>query len=74
MLLEILRTFKGLATEVTFVRLEWDVDADVGGDVVPLHGGGPAGAPLAGEVEVVGALATDMAFAHVILVSEDVVS
>ena len=67
MLLQILRALEGLATEVALVRLEWDVDADVGGNVVALDGGRSACAPLAGQVEVVGALATDMAFANVVL-------
>jgi len=35
--------------------------------VVALHGGRAAGTPLAGEVEVVGAFATDMAFADMVL-------
>ena len=69
MLLQILRALEGLATEVALVRLEWDVDADVGGNVVALHGGRSACAPLAGQVEVVGALATDMAFANVVLLA-----
>ena len=49
------------------MRLERDVDADMGGDVVALHGGRAAGTPLAGEVEVVGAFATDMAFTDMVL-------
>jgi hypothetical protein len=35
--------------------------------VVALDGGGAAGAPLAGQVKVVGALAPDMALADVVL-------
>lgn len=41
-LLEILGTLEGLATEVTFVRLQWDMDTDVRGDVITLDGGGSA--------------------------------
>jgi hypothetical protein len=67
MLLQVLWTLECLSAEVAFVRLEWDVDADVGGDVVAFHGGRAAGTPLAGEVEVVCALAADMAFADVVL-------
>lgn len=67
MLLQILRTLEGLAAEVTLMWLEGNVDSDVRGNVVALDGGGPARAPLAGQVEVVGALATDMAFADVVL-------
>lgn len=66
-LLEVLWALEGLTAEVAFVRLQRDVDADVRGDVVALHGGGAAGAPLAGEVEVVGAFATDMALADMVL-------
>ena len=43
------------------------MDADVRGDMVAFYGGSAAGTPLTGKVEVVGALATDMAFADVIL-------
>lgn len=67
MLLQILGSLEGLATEVTLVRLERDVDADVRGDVVTLDGGGAAVAPLAGQVQVVCAFAADMALADVIL-------
>lgn len=67
MLLQILRALERLSAEVALVRLEWDVNTHVRGDVVALHSGGSARAPLAGEVEVVGGLATDMAFADVFL-------
>ena len=67
MLLEILRAFECLSTEVALMRLEWDMDADVRGDVVAFDGRGAASTPLAGEVEVVGALAADMALADVVL-------
>ncbi len=66
-LLEILRALEGLATEVALVRLQGDVDADVRSDVVTLDRGRATRAPLAGKVEVVGALATDVALANVIL-------
>jgi len=66
-LLEILRTLEGLAAEVAFVGLERHVDSDVGGDVITLDGGGPALVPLAGEVQVVGALAADVLLADVIV-------
>jgi hypothetical protein len=66
-LLQILRALEGFATEVALVGFQRNVNADVRGDVVTLDGGGATCAPLAGEVEVVGALAADMALAHVIL-------
>lgn len=46
-LLEILRTLERLSTEVAFVRLERDVDADVRGDVVTFDGGSATITPLA---------------------------
>lgn len=66
-LLEILGTLEGLATEVALVRLERDVDADVRSDVVTLDGRGAAVAPLASQVEIVGALAANVTLANVIL-------
>ena len=65
--LEILRTLKGLSAEVAFVRLERHVNTDVRSNVISLHGSRAAATPLAGEVEIVGALATNMALADVIL-------
>jgi hypothetical protein len=66
-LLEILWALECFATEVALVRLQGHMDANVRGDVVTLDGGGATCAPLTSQVEVVGALATDMAFAYVIL-------
>lgn len=65
--LQILRPFESLAAEVTFVRLQGDVDSDVRGDMVALHGGGSARVPSTGEVEVVGALSANMLLADVLL-------
>ena len=65
--LEILRTLEGLATELALVWLQGNMDTDVGGDVVTLDGGGAALAPGAGQVEVVGGLAADMALADMLL-------
>jgi len=67
MLLQVLRSFKGLAAKVTFVRLEWNMHANVRSDVIALDGGGTAVAPLAGEVQIVGALSPDMALANMVL-------
>ena len=66
-LLQVLRSLESLAAEVAFVRLERDMYANVRCYVVTLHCGCPTCAPLACEVEIVGALATDMAFAYMIL-------
>jgi hypothetical protein len=70
MLLQILWALERLAAEVALVRLEGDVNADGRGDVVALDGGRSARAPLACQVEVVGALTPDMAFADVVLAEE----
>ena len=67
MFLQVLRTLERLSAEVAFVWLEWDVDTNVRGNVIAFHGGRAAGTPLTGEVEVVCALAADMAFADVVL-------
>ena len=67
MLLEILRTFERLAAEVAFVRLERNVNTDVRSDVITLDCGSAAVAPLARQVQVVGALAPNVTFANVIL-------
>jgi len=67
MLFQILWTLECLATELAFVRLQGNMDSNVGGNVITLDGGGAALTPGAGEVEVVGGLATNMAFANVFL-------
>jgi hypothetical protein len=66
-LFKILRAFERLAAEIALVRLQGDVHANVRCDVVALDRGGAAVAPLAGQVQVVGALATNMALTNVIL-------
>lgn len=67
MLLQILGTLEGLATEIALVRLQRHMHSDVGGDMIALNGGGVACSPLASQIQIVGTLATDMAFAHVFL-------
>ena len=67
MLLQILRTLECLSTEVTFMRLQGNVDSDVGCDMITLDGRGTALAPTAREVEVVRALSSDMLLADVLL-------
>jgi len=53
MFLQILGSLERLAAEFTLVRLQWDVDSNVGGDVVSFDGRGSALAPCAGQVQVV---------------------
>lgn len=67
MLLQILGTLERLSTKVALMRLERNVNADVRGDVITLHGGGATRVPLAGQVEVVCALPADVLLAQVIL-------
>ena len=66
-LLKILGALEGLATEVAFVWLQRNVHTDVRCDVITLDGGGTAVTPLASEIQVVGALAANMALTDVIL-------
>lgn len=66
-LLQVLRTLKGLSTEITFVWLERDVDSNVGSDMVTLDSGGTARVPTTSEVQIVGALSSDMLLADVLL-------
>ena len=67
MLLQVLRTLEGFATEVAFVRFQGYVDTDMRGDMVALDGGGTTIAPLASQVKVVRTLATDMTLANMVL-------
>lgn len=67
MLLQILGALESLTTEVAFVRLKWHMNADVGGDMITLDCCGVASAPLAGQVEVVGAFTSNMTLANMLL-------
>lgn len=66
-LLEILGALKGLSTEVAFVRLQWDVDANVGSDVVTLDSGCPARAPSARKVEIICTLSSNVLLTNMFL-------
>jgi len=67
MLLQILRTLKCFSAEVTLVWLQWDMDTDVGSDVITLDSGSPAGVPSTSQVQVVGAFASNVLFTDVVL-------
>ena len=69
-LLQVLGTLEGLAAEITFVRFERDVNADVGSDMITLDRGGTAGVPATGQVQVVGALSSDVLLADMVLEGE----
>lgn len=66
-LLQILWALECLATELAFVRFQGNMDSNVGGNVITFDGGGAALTPRAGEVEVVGRLATNMALTNMFL-------
>lgn len=67
MLLEILGTLEGLAAELALVRLQRHMHTNMRSDMIALHSGSTARVPAAGQVQVVGALATDMALADVLI-------
>jgi hypothetical protein len=67
MLLQVLGTLERLATELTLVRLQGNVNTDVRGDVISLDCSSSARVPLASQVEVVCALATNMALTNVLV-------
>lgn len=67
MLLQVLRTLERLATEVAAVRFQWNVDTDVRSNMIPFDHMDATVAPHALEIQVVGALATDVIFADMIL-------
>ena len=66
--LQVLGSFECFSTEFAFVRLERDMYSDVGGNVVAFDGGGATSSPLASQVEIVCALASDVTFTDVVLV------
>ena len=67
MLLEILRPLEGLTTKLASMRLQWYVDTDVRGDVITLYDSDTTITPCASQVKVVGALATNVSFADMVL-------
>ena len=67
MLLQVLRALEGLAAKVTLVWLEGHMDPDMRGDMVSLDGGRTTTTPLAGQIEVVGALTANMALTDMFL-------
>lgn len=71
-LLQVLRTLEGLSAKVTFMRLQGDMDANMGGDVVALDGGSPAIPPATSQVQVIRAFATYVTLADMLLVFEEV--
>lgn len=67
MFLQVLWALKRFPTEIALVRLEWNVDSDVRSNMVALDGGGATTSPLARQVQIVGALATDVTLTDVFI-------
>jgi hypothetical protein len=67
MLLQILGTLESLCANVATMRLQWDVDTDVRGDVIAFDGRSIARTPSTGEIEVVGRLSSNMALADMVI-------
>ncbi len=68
MLLQVLGSLEALAAEVALVWLKRNMNTDMRGDMISLNGGGSALVPLACQVQVVGALATNMFLANMLLI------
>jgi hypothetical protein len=66
-LLKILGALERLAAELALVRLQRHMHTNMRRDVVTLDRGGTASVPLASEVEVVGALATNMTLTDMLI-------
>jgi hypothetical protein len=67
MFLQVLRALEGLAAKLTLVRLQGHMHTDVRGDVISLDRSSTARVPLASQVEVVCALAANMALTDVLI-------
>ena len=72
-LLQVLRSFESFAAKVTFVRLERNVNTNMRSDMIALHGGCSAVAPLTRQVEIICALAANMPVTNMILNIESVI-
>jgi len=67
MLLQILWTLESLSAKIAFVRLERNMNTDMGCDVIALDCRSTTVAPLAGQVQVIRALAANVTLADVVL-------
>lgn len=65
--LEVLRAFECFPAKLAAVRLQRNVNPDVGCDMVALHDSDVTVAPSTLQVEIVGALSTDVTVADVVL-------
>lgn len=69
MLLEVLGPLEGLPTELASMRLQRHVNTDVRGDVITFYNGNSTVTPSACQIEVIGTLTANMAFADMVLES-----
>jgi hypothetical protein len=67
MLLQVLGALERLATELALVRLEGNMNTDMRSNVVALHSSGATRVPVACEIQIVCALATNMALTDVLI-------
>jgi hypothetical protein len=67
MLLQVLRTLECLSAEVAFMWFQWNMDTDVGRDVVTLDRGSAAGIPSTGQIQVVCAFPSNMLLTDMVL-------
>jgi hypothetical protein len=67
MLLQVLRSLKSFSAELTFVWLEGDVYSNVGGYMITFHCAGVAPFPATDEIQVVGALSSDVPLTKMLL-------
>jgi hypothetical protein len=70
-LLQILWSLECFTAEIALVRLERDVHSNMRSDVITLDSSSPAVAPLACEIQIIGAFAADMALANMVLHGRD---
>lgn len=66
-LFKVLRPLECLAAKFAFMRLQWYMNPDVRGNVITLDSRSSTSAPLACQVQVIGAFATNMSVANMIL-------
>jgi hypothetical protein len=69
-----LGTLESLSTEVALVGLKRDVYANVGSNMVSLDGGSSAGSPRTSKAKVIGALASNVDVAEMVLSTTKIVS
>lgn len=67
MLLKVLRPLEGLPTELASMRLQRHVNTDVRGDVIALYNSNSTVTPSACQIEVIGTLTANMAFADMVV-------